>query len=323
MASFEAGSRGCVYFNFGKKYALRLFVSIYSLRKYYAGPVTVFMDNGPYSGRLSTSLSPFNVEIRLLDDLSKSFDRHRLVSESRYDTVLVLDSDLIFMGPIDPLWEPLEREGVLATRFFAPPFGVDGTEAKPGWGDRAKFLRGVEDLLRPEVFKAAMNRLLVDRIDVNVGLFGVSKSTGSAFLADWIETMERGRSRRIMLLDEMTVVGLLAVHRHYLADEIWNCPADEFFRRTNLADARVIHYFADGHIMNKFRLGRNPDSWAGAKWYSLYQEAAAKHDLALWRSADPVFASALERALTGRRLFRLSVVFRLFSRFVARLRSLL
>jgi hypothetical protein len=234
------------------------------------------MDQSSYADRLIKSLAPFAVDFHVLKDLSKSFDRHRLVTESPFDSTLVLDSDMIFMGPIDDLWEPLEREGVLATRFFAPPYGVDGTAEKHGWGSRDELLRGVEKLVPPLVFEAAVKRLHVDRIDVNVGLFGVSKVTGGAFLSEWIETMERGRSQKILLLDEMTVVALLAAHRHFLADEIWNCPADEFFRRTNLSDARVIHYFADGDAFGRFRLGRNPNSWAGVKWYQLYEEASKK-----------------------------------------------
>lgn len=320
MASSGSPSRGCVFYNFGTKYALRLIVSIYSLRKYYSGPITLFTDQSAYSERLIKSLAPFAVDFHLLEDLSKSFDRHRLVTESPYVATLVLDSDMIFMGPIDALWEPLEREGVLATRFYAPPYGVDGTAEKHGWGSRDELLRGVEKLVPPHVFEAAMKRLHVDRIDVNVGLFGVSKVTGGAFLSEWIETMEKGRSQKILLLDEMTVVALLAAHRHFLADEIWNCPADEFFRRTNLSDARVIHYFADGDAFGRFRLGRNPNSWAGAKWYQLYSEASEKYDLTLWRSTDPTFAGFVEMAFSGKRIFRKTVLFRRWQRHLIRLR---
>jgi hypothetical protein len=68
------------------------------------------------------------------------------------------------------------------------------------------------------------------------------------------------------LLDEMLVVALIGDYPHFLADEIWNCPADECFRRTNLADAVIIHYFADGHhLFGNQRMGRNPGTWAGKK----------------------------------------------------------
>jgi hypothetical protein len=93
----------------------------------------------------------------------------------------------------------------------------------------------------------------------------------------------------------------LARHRHFLADERWNCPADEFCRRTNLSDACVIHYFADGIRVHGIRLGRNPATWAGKKWYDTYRDAARKLDLKQWQAADPTFTPAL------RRLFALGI----------------
>jgi len=69
----------------------------------------------------------------------------------------------------------------------------------------------------------------------------------------------------------------------------------------------VIHYFADGIRVHGIRLGRNPATWAGKKWYDTYRDAARKLDLKTWEAADPTFTSALRRlfALGIRRGLRL------------------
>lgn len=205
MGSFTESSsrRGCLYFNFGTAYALRLLVSVHSLRKHYAGPVTVFLGQDDSSAALGRDLESLGVEVRTLGALSKSWDRHRLFLDSPYETTLAFDSDTLVMAPIDELWEPLEREGLLVTRFHAPPHGVDGTAENPQWGDRMMLLRGMRGLVDEAVYAAAERRLLDERIDVNVGVMGVSRPLGDRFLEAWAEVMERGRSRQVPLLDEM------------------------------------------------------------------------------------------------------------------------
>ena len=284
-----ASERGCVFFNFGDAYALRLLVSVFSLRRVYAGPVTVLLAHDAAGEALRAQLEGLDCDVVFVDRVSRSSDRHRFFHESPYEATLVFDSDLIFLAPIDELWSPLERDGLLVTRFHPNPYGVDGSPGAPGWGDRAGQLDQIRGLVDPEAFRTTTRRLLEERIDVNVGVMGVARPRGDAFLADWSARMERGNGAGIQLLDELLVVALLGQYRHALVDEAWNCPADEFFRRTNLADARVIHYFADGARVRGLRLGRNRSTWAGQRWYEVYEQAALELDLRRWRHLDPTF----------------------------------
>ncbi len=290
----EPKGRGCIYYNFGKVYVARLLVSVYSLRKHYAGPITVFLADDPTVNKLREVLQKLQVNVILKNDLSRSFDRHKLFFESPYETTLSFDSDMIFMRPIDHLWEPLERHGVLATRFHTPSHGIGGTHEKRGPFDRVDHLEGVRNLLAPKTFEIAMHRLVQEKIDVNIGVFGISLPRGAAFLNDWAAHMERGRGKNILLLDEMLVNGLLGIHDHYLADEAWNCPADEYFRYTNLADAKVIHYFGDGDTRLGSRMGRNPATWAGMLWFQMYKEASDIIDFGPWRTHDFTIANRRE-----------------------------
>lgn len=61
------------------------------------------------------------------------------------------------------------------------------------------------------------------------------------------------------------------------------------------ADARMIHYFADGTWLFGARIGRSPVSWAGRKWLSAYNEACEYMDLKRWRRRDPYFDGLLKR----------------------------
>lgn len=287
--------RGCVYFNFGTAYALHLLVSVHSLRIHYSGSILVFLVRDEHSDALKRDLEQLDVEVAFLERLSKSFDQHRIFEESPFATTLSLDSDILFQGSIDALWEPLEREGVLVTRFFPPPFGIDGTRSSPGKISRVELLDNLRGLLDDEICNRTLRRLVEERIDINIGVFGISRPRGDTFLADWAANMERGRERQIPLLDEMLVVAMVDDYPHFLADEIWNCPADEFFRRTNLGAAKAIHYFGDGNrLFDDQRLGRNPRSWAGRKWYEAYFETADTLDLSRWRLLDRNFDRRVE-----------------------------
>ena len=287
--------RGCLFFNAGTAYVLRLLVAIFSLRRFYEGPITVVLVDGETDERLVAQLEELGCEVAVQGEVSKSWDRHRLFLESPYATTLVFDSDLLFLDSIEPLWAPLEREGVLVTRFSISPYGVGGSPDRPGWSNRLALLEGVRPLIEPETWEKATRRLVDERIDVNVGVMGISRPRGDAFLTDWSERMERGRASRIDLMDEMLVVALLADHRHELAEEAWNCPADEFFRTTNLADANVIHYFADSHLLLGSRLGRNPATWAGQKWIEAHDDCARHLDLHRWRWKDPTYPGVAGR----------------------------
>jgi hypothetical protein len=281
-------SRGCVFFNFGSVYTLRLLVALHSLRKHYGGPAAVILVEDEFTQDVTAELSKLDVAVIMVGSLSKSFDRHQLFLTSPYETTLAFDSDILFQDGIDALWAETERCGLLVTRFYPAPYGLDGSPEKPG--GRMGMLKAISHLVDPAIYEAAVRRITLERKDVNIGVMGVSRPRGDAFIRDLTELTERGRHENIMLLDEMLVVALLGIHEHSLADEMWNCPADEFFRQTNLRDARIIHYFAEGMSYRGITIGRRRTSWAGLKWFDAFESAAKELDLEAWVSRDPAFA---------------------------------
>lgn len=291
-------SQGCVFFNFGTSRVIQLFVAIHSLRQVYRGPITLFLINGePHQDRIGAQIQEaFNVSIFWIDhpqSITFSTNKQLSLQLSPYRTTIAFDSDLLFVKPIDPLWKPLEEKGILLTRFFPNPYGVDGTAENPGFANRIQYINDVKHLLNDDEYRQTIKQILVDEIDVNTGVVGYVKGKGDAFLKDWVERIEKGHS--LMLIDEIMAVSLLHRYPHFLADEKWNCPADEFFRRTNIRDAAVIHYFADGIRLpfGNIVLGRAGHTWASIKWFNHFHKVQSEHKLIEWCRYDNVLGESL------------------------------
>ena len=301
--SLEIGSkpaqhqgRGVVIFHFGYAYALRLLVCLYSLRQHYTGAVTVFLRDDEAGRELRPIIESLRIDVEMKQGLSQSFDRHRIFLESPYRATLSVDSDTIFVGPIDELWEPMEQHGLLLTRLHAEAFGIRGTSERPGWGNRVATLQGIKSLVEPHEYEVAYDRMVEQGIDVNVGVMGISRPKGDGFLMDWAQHMDRGSAMRPALMDEMLTLVLYHKHAHILVDEKWNWPSRKYFRgATPLADARVIHYFADGSRFRGERMGRNRNEEPGQKWEVAYLEAGQHLDLDRWRKYDPYYDGPLKR----------------------------
>ena len=293
----KPAGRGCIFLDFGNSHSLRLIVAVFSLRKHYPGPVRVVLEKGADNRALTEILQGLDCEVEEVTGLSKSWTKHQLFRQSPFESTLIFDSDLVFRAPIDDLWTALERTGLLLTRFYAPPYGIEGTPERHGRCSRVNLLNKIRKLVAPQIHARTMHNLLAHRLDVNVGVMGVTAAGGQDFLDQWAKAIEADPQRRIPLLDEMLALALFSEHEHSLMDETWNCPADEFFRRSNLADARIIHYFAEGTTIRGMRLGRNPATWAGKIWYDTYREVSARFNTSRWEKPDPYFSPALTRVL--------------------------
>ena len=274
--------RGCVFFNFGTKCLNMLLVALFTLRRHYDGAITVFMSEVPDEAGLRHALSSLDLDFRPFsqEDYIHSSLRTMIIERSPYRATLTLDSDLLFCESPEPLWQPLEDAGILVTRFFPNPYGIGGEPGRPGFAYRLGHFQAVAHLVTPEQFERAAGRLLNDSIDINAGVMGSTKPRGDAFLAELSRGIERGRT--ILLVDESLTNVLIPGFRHNLADESWNCPADEMFRRTHLSDARIAHYFADGQVVDGRRLGRNRATEAGKLWFEAFDEIQEQLPVDRW-----------------------------------------
>ncbi len=288
-------SKGCVFFNFGTKCINNLLVAVYSLRLHYSGEVTVLLDNAPYREKLERDLAPLNLNFKTfhLGDNTYSSLRTLVFDQSPYATTLAFDSDLLFQASPEPLFAPTEQHGLLVTRFYPNPYGAYGRPEKQEFGSRLRRIESINHLFTPEEIEKARKRLLLDRIDVNVGVMGLSQPKGLPFFEEYSRLIEKGRG--IELIDESLANLLIARYPHYLAEEEWNCPADNIFRKTALSEAKIIHYFADGYEPFGKRLGRNRATEAGQIWFKTFKEMHQTLPVAYWQKFDTLPHSGVGR----------------------------
>ena len=274
--------RGCLFFNFGTKCLNMLLVALFTLRRHYDGAVTVLLTDVPDEESFRASLSSLDIDFRSFSRVGyhRSSLRTKIVDLSPYRTTLTLDSDLLFLGSPEPLWQPLEDSGVLVTRFHPNPYGIGGYAEQPGFAYRLGHFNDVAHLVSPNEFKRATVRLLKEGIDINVGVMGFARPQADMFLSELSESM--GADPAINLIDESLTNILIPKYPHYLADEKWNCPADEMFRKTPLSDAKIIHYFADGCVVGGRRFGRNRETEAGKLWFKAFEEMREQLSVQQW-----------------------------------------
>ena len=287
-------SRGCVFFNFGTSYILRLIVSIYTLRQVYNGPVTLFLDNTRCHNRLAKELRKFDIDIQWsgVNGFHHTVVKPSIFGSSPYKTTLLFDGDLLFIRPFDELWAPLEEKGVLLTRFYPNPYGAHGSIDRKGACCRIDHLNDIRHVLQKEEFEAASDGLLNRNLDINIGVMGCVKGKSDAFLRELDERIRAYAAQERIIkfpVDEMLTLALSYRYQHYLAEEKWNCPEDEFFRRTDIKDANIIHYFAEGLERGGRVLGRSRDTEAGKLWFAKLEELSRDQKLDYWLKLDPFF----------------------------------
>ena len=263
-------------------------VAVYSLRRYCREPITVFLEDFPEKDRLVDDLEKFDVNY-----LSFDFQGHRystikpfVLSLSPYKHTFALDSDLLFLSSVKPLWAPLSEKGVLVTRFHFPVYGMGGSAKRHGFASRVKHLDKTKHLVSESDYERTRYRLLEENIDINIGVLGHVKDKGAPFLSELLEIVDKNRSTE--LVDEMVTNILVSRHDHFLADEAWNCPSDDRVRRTSLKDAKILHYFADEFFIGGRFLGRNPATPEGQLWFQTLNEMNEEHDLGHWLIYDTI-----------------------------------
>ncbi|MDP1591750.1 MAG: class I SAM-dependent methyltransferase [Prosthecobacter sp.] len=274
--------RGVIYYNSGTSCAVRLLVSLASLRKHYAGPVTI-LSEGEASHLLCEPIGEaLNAEVKRWDSGVKPGKNAPFLAKTRlhlgtpYETTVALDSDTLVVGPIDELFLRAERG-----MFCVAQLGSWKTSGRIIQGR----LRKWADIL-PDDLEAAIQ-------------FGPAINTGvmafcqeASLFEEWHEVAEQGREHFIP--DEVSCQMLLHRHPHRILDGRWNrsCRHDD----PDLPDTRIIHYHGRKHC-------RSGLPFHADKWVAAY-EAVVRQNLAGIRSWTPAGDRQLIRHLKERRKAR-------------------
>jgi hypothetical protein len=237
---------GFVNYTFGYKCAFRLLVTLHSLRKHSDLPVTVFFQEGDNACKL---LEPFIKEkfdgvtivwkkLPKTPNVREPFKVECLKS-SPYDNTFLIDSDLLFNGPVDDMFDALSEPNYIAVSPFSN-WTINHKKCK-------KHLVQLKNKVYPtELVESFLNQ---NHPYYNIGIFGVRKCEESTdFLDTWREDM-------LDIIDnfmcgEMTYNFLQWKHKRQPLDEKYN-------RSFNLGllpleESSIIHYHGNGHRKQRF-----------------------------------------------------------------------
>lgn len=250
--------RGVVYLLTGAAHADRLVVSLWSLRKHYDGPVTVYTTQ-PESheiGRLCAADSRLNIEHRTARQTptrrnSSFLTKVEILPHVPYDTALYLDADTLVAGDISEMFALSEREPIGLTRFST-------------WVTSGKIMRRRLEAWRTLRMRRSQRRYVEELVSegvksypaVNGGVVSVRRD--AEFLKAWHELSLLGK--KTFICDEIAMQLLLPRFAHKLMDCRYNC-SPIYARSTD--DVRIWHFHGEKHLSRKE--GR-------ALWLPAYEE---------------------------------------------------
>ncbi|MCI0537099.1 MAG: hypothetical protein L0Z50_17930 [Verrucomicrobiales bacterium] len=279
---------GVFYLLTGPAHGARLVVSLWSLRRHYSGPVTIYTTH-PDSHEIGERclrddrLAIEHRKARLSDrPRNASFlTKLDLLPEVPFEVGIYLDADTLISGPIDPLWMTAQEQQFATTQFsdwvasgrtirrrIEAWRSVRQTQFDPDW-----LTRLIDDALQPSPA-------------VNGGVFAFRRN--AEILSMWRELAYAGSET--FICDEIALQLLLGRYPHQVLDCRFNCsPVYAKGRR----DVRIWHFHGEKHVGSQH---------CRELWWPAYRICLAENiaGLAEWSpGADRRLARFVDKALTG------------------------
>lgn len=277
---------GVCYFNHGRKHLARLLFSLWSLRKYYHGSVTI-LDTGTSGGVVEKIAADERLAVEVETIPFKSLAKNScyvakagLWERCPYGITILLDADTLPVKSPEPLFEICEAGdgGIVFTRF------ADWITTGDIMRSRIERWRGVVCKSNDERFYRGINaaELVEASLDaphaaINTGV--VAFDARSGFLRDWKRLTEEGW--RCPFTDELAAQLLIRKHNHTLVDDRWNC--SPIYGR-NQDKAAIWHAHGSKHLKREDGRGEK----GHAIWWPVVEEAWRENvgRLREWAPAD-------------------------------------
>jgi hypothetical protein len=264
--------KGVVYLLTGPSHAVRVVVSLWSLRKHFDGPITLYTTH-PRSyeiGERCKADSRLRVDHRPFHDVatrrnSAFLTKVALLPHVPYDIAAYFDADTLVTGDIGELMDVRPEDEFHATQFSNWQTGGRIVS------DRIKQWREIQqDRYDRAYFDSLIDAALQPQPAVNGGVFAVHR--GASILRPWFELAMIGKDT--FICDEIALQLLLPHYPHRLLDCRYNCSP---LHGVNKHDARVWHFHGEKHVNRKA---------ARDLWLPTYLECL-QHDIAEMREWTP------------------------------------
>lgn len=223
--------KGVIYYNRGDSCIIRLLVSIKSLRNYYDGPITVFLENSNLD-KFNSFVNKYNFSIFNVDSqkLDSSYVRKIAISKlSPYDKTVFIDADTLIVGKIDEIFDNIEDNDLVVTQF------CDWLSSGGAIGRRIK---GFSKYITEETLKKALDYGPA----INTGVYGFHKNC--SMFDEWLQLAKMGQSSRLYIPDEIACQILLHKYKVKVLGSKYNVSAKFGM---NDEDKRVIHFHGRKH----------------------------------------------------------------------------
>ncbi len=223
--------RGIILYNQGAKCLVRMLVCLHSLRKWWSGGITVFLE-GPHPPQFISMLKQWHVRIvETSNPASGPYIRKvEVCLESPYERTLWLDSDTIVCGPIDEIMDELDNYEVVTPHFAG--WWADGRTIR-------RRIRGYEGKCPQDWIEQAIGRYPA----VNMGVFAVRR--GASFLQPWLELSRKGDHKVVRLPEE---IAFQILYPRYPVGIISPKFGASVKHDPGTSDIRIVHYHGQKHV---------------------------------------------------------------------------
>ena len=187
-------TKGVIFFNRGPNMVVRALVSVYSLRKYYDGDITFYIEE-PTPKELVECLKYFNVNIvenEKRHDLKTLVRKSSLLEDPPYDLTLWLDIDTVTVGSVDGMFNHLinNNADLCLTNFcnwLSTGSGI------------SKRISGFKGIAEDEHIEESLKK----HPAINTGILSFRKSKKwKQFMGDVTELARKGSEHGIFIPDE-------------------------------------------------------------------------------------------------------------------------
>ena len=250
--------RGIVYYNCGDKMAVRLAVSIHSLRKFYDGDITILSEGDISHAFVYPIADKYNCKVQNTvfngtDGKNTTYLNACLVgNHTPYETTIWIDSDTVCLRPFSELFEAAEKY-----QFAIAQFSDWKTKGKIG--GRINAWKGI----LPDHW---IERALAFGPAINCGVFAFHHT--STLVRDWWKLAKQGQ--HTMIPDEVCCQIMLAQpeYKNKILPQIFNCSCK--YGDKWAEDARILHYHGRKHC--RFDDETNKPLNHCLVWYEQFEE---------------------------------------------------
>ena len=232
--SHSSESRGILYFIRGTAFIERFAVSIFSLRRFWSGNISVIIE-----GTEATAIEDFcrrmQVNFIKIGDTGRPAYAAKISAlyRSPYKITLFLDADTIINSNIAPLFDAIGDKDFV----FTSHQNLTCREGKGKWRLNAWRAHNlVDELILNKAFEYPF---------INIGVFVYRAPC--LFLSTWLELSTRGEELELGISDEVCAQVFLSELNHIIVGEEWNYSA---LHGSLDFKYKILHFHGTSHVGN-------------------------------------------------------------------------